>query len=108
MTALIGSFPARQQSSVFCFSVAASADPSVIPRLAAVFSQLGLVPDRWYSSRDGEHAEMLSIDVQLSGVDGAQADHLAATMRRIILVESVLMYERPRNTEKTGHMLNAG
>ncbi|MEQ8665428.1 MAG: hypothetical protein RIC16_06865 [Rhodospirillales bacterium] len=95
MTALMGAFPDCNQSSVFCFSVTAAPEPSVMPRLMAVFSQLGLVPDKWYSTLEGRRADGLSVDIQLRGLDAAQAVHLANTMRRIIEVESVLTYEKP-------------
>lgn len=108
MTALIGAFPASKHSSVFCFSVTASAEPSVMPRLMAVFSQLGLVPDKWYSIREDHNRDGLSIDLQMSGLDAAQADHLAAAMRRIVLVDSVLLYEKPRESSRAGSMSHAG
>lgn len=94
MTALLGSFPSPHNSSVFCYSVSAAADPSVMPRLTAVFSQLGLVPDKWYSTTDGRNRDGLTVDIQMSRLDAAQAEHLANAMRRIILVESVLLYEK--------------
>lgn len=96
MTALLGSFPADQHSNVFCFSVTAAAESSVLPRLMAVFAQLGLVPDKCYATRSGHKGEDLVVDIQMARLDQAQADHLANTMRKIIMVTNVLLYEMPR------------
>jgi len=99
MTALLGSFPAAQHSNVFCFSVTAAADPSVMPDLVAVFAQLGLVPDKLYAVRGGESGDELVVDLQMGRLDADQARHLAATLRKNIMVSSVLLYEMPREDQ---------
>lgn len=76
MTALLGSFPAAHHSNVFCFSVTAAAEPSVMPRLTDVFAQLGLVPDKWYATRGGRNGEDLVVDIQMGRLDAVQATTL--------------------------------
>ncbi len=89
MTALLGAFPVNHPS-VSCFSVSAAVDPSVMPRVLGVFARLGLVPDKWYSMVDGRDHDELRIDIQMGGLNGSQAEHLAQSIRRIVSVETVL------------------
>lgn len=96
MTVSAGGFPARNQQSVFCFSVFAAADPSVMPRVLEVFSKMGIVPDRWHSIIAGSRDEELHIDLQTCGVDRAMAERLAQSLRRIVLVDTVLTSEKPQ------------
>ena len=94
MTTLLGAFPANNHSGVSCFSVSAAVDPSVMPRVLAVFAQLGLIPDKWYSMVGGPGAGKLHIDIQMGRLNGSQVEHLAQSIRRIVLVESVLTSEK--------------
>lgn len=94
MTALLGNFPASNHSSVFCFFVSAAVESSVMPRVMAVFAQLGLVPDKWHSTVDDRAGGKLHIDIQMAGLNGNQAEHLAQSIRRIVMVESVLTSEK--------------
>ena len=94
MTALLGAFPASNHPSVSCFFVSAAVDPSVMPRVLGVFAQLGLVPDKWYSVIDGRDPDELCIDIQMGGLNGSQAEHLAQSIRRIVSVETVLTSEK--------------
>ena len=90
MTALLGAFPFTNYPNVSCFSVSAAIDPSVMPRVLGVFAQLGLVPDKWYSTVNGRDQDEILIDIQMVGLYGSQAEHLAQSIRRIVSVETVL------------------
>ena len=94
MTALLGAFPTTNHPSVTCFSVSAAVDPSVMPRVLAVFAQLGLVPDKWYSTVDRLDGGKFHMDIQMASLTGSQAEHLAQSIRRIVLVETVLTSEK--------------
>lgn len=94
MTTLLGAFPVSNYHSVSCFSVSAAVDPSVLPRILAVFAQLGLVPDKWYSTVDSRDDGKLLIDIQMGRLNGSQAEHLAQSIRRIVLVDTVLTSEK--------------
>ncbi len=94
MTTLLGAFPDNNHPGVSCFSVSAAFDPSVMPRVLAVFAQLGLVPDKWYSTVDRLDDGKLHIDIQMGRLNGNQAEHLAQSIRRIVLVETVLTSEK--------------
>ncbi|MFP6758710.1 MAG: hypothetical protein VCC99_10910 [Alphaproteobacteria bacterium] len=72
-----------------CFSIHAMCAPGTLPRLLAPFAQRSLVPDRWHSivSSDGE----LQIDVQVDGLPTRDADLIAAKLRALIDVRTVLI-----------------
>ena len=73
-----------------CFSVHAEADPGVMPRVVALFAKRGLVPTSWHSRVNGAE---LTIDLQMKGLDGATAAYIAACLRQVISVTTVLTYE---------------
>lgn len=76
---------------IACFSVFADAEPGVMPRVLEQFAKRGLVPTVWYSRVIGRE---LSIDLQMRGMDGAAATQLAACLRQIAAVETVVISER--------------
>ena len=94
MTALLGASPVSDYPSVSCFFVSAAVDPSVMPRVLAVFAQLGFVPDKWYSTIDSRDGGKLHIDIQMGRLTGSQAEHLAQSIRRIVTVDTVLTSEK--------------
>lgn len=77
-----------------CFFLVVAAEPDVIPRVAAVFAKLGLVPSRWYSAADGIPGSSLHIDIQVTGLDPGVRERIAETLRRIVNVEVVLTSEK--------------
>ena len=77
-----------------CFSVQAIADPSVIPRVLALFAKRGLIPARLYSDLGGRHRDELTIDLQVQGLTRSQRDHSAAILRGMVHVTSVLVSEK--------------
>ncbi|HKS90229.1 MAG TPA: hypothetical protein VJR70_12375 [Stellaceae bacterium] len=61
-----------------------------MPRVVELFAKRGLVPQRWHSTSSGA---MLTIDVQIGGLDRDLADYIARSMRQIVGVETVLSVE---------------
>jgi acetolactate synthase regulatory subunit len=74
-----------------CFSIQATAEPSVMPRILELFAKRGLIPCRWHS--DLAIAE-LCIDLQVDGLSRQQVDHVAASIRNMVAVTSVLTSEK--------------
>jgi len=71
------------------FSVQASAEPGLMPRLLELFAKRGLVPDRWQSTL-ARPAMTLSIDIEIAGLERDTAVYVANCMRQIAGVELVL------------------
>ena len=69
----------------------AHADPGVMPRVVELFAKRGLVPHKWQSTAMGS---LLTIDVQIGGLDPDLADYIARCMRQITGVEAVLTSNR--------------
>ena len=61
-----------------------------MPRVLALFAKRGLVPSRWHSAVEGAQRDMLSIDIQLEGMDADLADYIGACLRKIPDVDVVL------------------
>ena len=87
-------FGSTRKPYAACFSVFASADPSVMPRVLEVFAKRGLTPTMWHSIVCGVEKEELQIDVQVADVDVRLTDHLAREMRQLVSVKSVLTSEK--------------
>jgi len=87
---------ARTQPSraVFCFSVLAEAEPGIMPRVLELFAKRGLVPSRWVSDVTDARRREIAIDVQVSGLSRATGDHIAACLRGIPGVETVLTSQK--------------
>jgi hypothetical protein len=71
------------------FSVHASAEPGVMPRVLELFAKRGLVPDRWHSVVVRPDMA-LSIDIEIGGLERETAAYVANCMRQIAGVELVL------------------
>jgi acetolactate synthase small subunit len=73
-----------------CFSIHAEAEPGVMPRVLELFAKRGMVPTSWHSRvTTGE----LTIDVQMRGLDSAATAYIAACLRQVVSVTTVLTYE---------------
>ena len=77
-----------------CFSVHARAEPGTMPRIVELFAKRGLVPTMWHSATCGTDQTLLTIDVQMRGLDRDVMNYIAACMRQIPFVEVVLTSER--------------
>ena len=75
-----------------CFSITASPEPGTLPRLVAAFAQRSLVPERWHgvSTPDGE----LQVDIQVDGLTPDVAERVAAKLRALIDIRTVLLYQK--------------
>ena len=73
-----------------CYSLQARAEPGVMPRVVELFAKRGLVPHKWHSTASGS---LLSIDLQIGGLEREVADYIARCMRQIVGVETVLTSE---------------
>jgi len=82
------------RAAIFCFSVLAEADPGVMPRVLELFAKRGLVPVRWVSDVTDARRGELAIDVQVAGLTRATGDHIAACLRGIPGVETVLTSQK--------------
>jgi hypothetical protein len=69
------------------FSVHASAEPGVMPRIIELFAKRGLVPQHWSSTVAGSR---LTIDLRTNDLDRDLAAYIARSMRQIVGVESVM------------------
>ena len=80
------------RKSTACFSVVAEADPGVMPRVLELFARRGLVPSLWHSrvAAAGE----LTIDLQIEGMEAEKARHIAACLRQVWGVATVLTAEK--------------
>jgi len=90
MLPVADSFRPSESKPTACFSVHAKAEPGVMPRVLALFAKRGLVPTSWHSRVNGGE---LTIDLQMTGLDGDTAAYIAACLRQVISVSTVLTYE---------------
>lgn len=72
------------------FSVYARADPGVMPRVLELFAKRGLVPSFWRSAVGGADQARLTIDIAMNGLDRDVTEYIAACLRQIAFVETVL------------------
>ncbi|HEY3909578.1 MAG TPA: hypothetical protein VGM07_06780 [Stellaceae bacterium] len=71
------------------FSVHATAEPGVMPRVLELFAKRGLVPSGWRSARSGADQAQLAIEIEMRGLGCEAADYIAACLRQIASVEIV-------------------
>lgn len=71
----------------YCFSVFATPEAGVMPRVLELFAKRNLVPSRFHGAVEGAD---LSIDIQVSGLEADTAEHIAQCLRNIVHVERVL------------------
>jgi hypothetical protein len=92
-----GFAPAVNHPTV-CFAISARPEPAVMPRVLEPFAKRGLVPTRWHAVCGGANgqaaADELVIDIQIAGLEPALVELIAASLRQIVGVESVLTAEK--------------
>ncbi len=88
------SAPPSARAGVFCFSIQAEAEPSVMSRVLELFAKRNLVPARWVSDVVGPGERELSIDLQVCGLSGDTALYVARCLRQLHYVDSVLISEK--------------
>ncbi len=79
---------APRRPATFCFSIQAEAEPGVMPRVLELFAKRNLVPSKWHSVVAG--AGELQIDIQIEALTVDLGDYIAACLRQIVHVETVL------------------
>ena len=79
---------------MYCYSIVASAEPGIMPRVLELFAKRNLVPQRWHSDRVGTDDEELAIDVQVVGVTPELGDYIARCLRQIWGVQTVLTSQK--------------
>ena len=84
----------RPTPGVFCYSILAAAEPGIMPRVLELFAKRGLVPSRWVSDRCGRSGRDLSIDVQVAGLSPELGAYIAACLRQITGVHTVLTSQK--------------
>ncbi|MFY7962570.1 MAG: hypothetical protein ACOVVK_21010 [Elsteraceae bacterium] len=85
---------AYTQTQVHCFALMAQALPGVMPRVMEPFAKRGLVPARLHATVCGRSASELAIDLQIADIDADQAELIAAQLRQIVGVSTVLTSEK--------------
>jgi len=86
--------PRSQSSQAACFSVHARAEPGVMPRVLELFAKRGLVPSSWHSATSGVDDGELTIDIQMRGMAEDLADFIAARLRQMADIETVLTSQK--------------
>lgn len=92
-----GSAPKNHPSTLHtaCFSIQAGADAGVMPRVLELFAKRNLIPTRWHSYVSEEAGDaVLTIDLQMQGLDPGTAVHIAKCLRNVWTVASVLTWEK--------------
>ncbi|MDJ0951428.1 MAG: hypothetical protein QNJ94_21155 [Alphaproteobacteria bacterium] len=84
--------PALSDPTTACFTVHAHADPGVLPRVLEPFAKRGLVPTRLHATADGPGE--LTIDLQVAGMAPELAKQVAAGLRMVWGVSTVLTSAR--------------
>ncbi len=79
---------------IFCFALSATPEPGVMSRVLEPFAKRGLVPHRLHAVCGGPGGNELVIDLQIAGLEPALVELLAASLRQIVGVESVLTAEK--------------
>jgi acetolactate synthase small subunit len=76
------------------FSVHARAEPGVMPRVLELFAKRGLVPSCWHSAVSATDRSRLRIEIEMHGLDPDITEYIAACLRQIVSVETVLTMSR--------------
>jgi len=81
---------ARQAAEVSCFHVVADAHPGTVGRLLEVVAKRNLVPSYLHSVLGGRRGDELAVDLQVAGLDPATRSLVAAQLRAVVTVSTVL------------------
>lgn len=80
---------------IHCFSIVATADPSVLPRILDMVAMFDHIPERCHSSRlDHEPGRPLMIDLQIAGLSPENAHLIEKKLERMVLVTQILCSEK--------------
>ncbi len=73
------------------YVVTAAAEPSVMQRVAELFTLRDLIPDRFECRHIDDDEPTLHLEVAVSGLERQHAEHLAMRLRNIMPVTGVLL-----------------
>jgi acetolactate synthase regulatory subunit len=83
----------RSNSDVHCFAVAADPSPGLLPRVLDLIAKRGLVPLRVHAALEGTprtpDAEVMTVDLQVAGLDADTAAHVARCLTQLVGVFDV-------------------
>jgi hypothetical protein len=68
------------------FSVFGVSDPVLLPHMAGLFAEDGLVPAQFHAERFGDE---MHVEVQFAEIEASRADHFAEQLRRLPIVSAV-------------------
>ena len=78
---------------VHCFAVAADPSPGLLPRVLDLIAKRGLVPVRVHAALEGTPrtpgAEVMTVDVHVTGLDADTAAHVARCLTQLVGVFDV-------------------
>jgi len=78
---------------VHCFAVAADPSPGLLPRVLELIAKRGLVPLRVHATLEGTprtpDAEVMTVDMQVAGLDADTAAHVARSLTQLVGVFDV-------------------
>jgi acetolactate synthase small subunit len=97
----------RRSDPIYCFSVFAAAEASVMPRVLELFAKRGLVPRRLDAAVGGADDEELVVDLQVDGLAPETAEHIAASLRQMVHVDRVLTAIRGAQSHAAGAAFGA-
>jgi hypothetical protein len=91
------SVPDGDTQVMYRYAVNAEADPGLVSRALEPFARLNIVPQAVHAvleppSTDGQPARQ-TLEIAATGLERMMADHIAAMLRQIPMVESVLFCE---------------
>jgi acetolactate synthase small subunit len=86
--------PRQQSRQAACFSVHARAESGIMPRVLELFAKRGLVPSSWHSATSGLDDSELTIDIQMRGMPEDLANFIAARLRQMADIETVLTSQK--------------
>lgn len=87
----------KQTQRVTCFSIAAKADPSTLPRILDLLAMFDLIPERCHVSRSDQTAgRPLLIDLQIADLADETVHRIQKKLERMVLTTQILCSEKRR------------
>jgi len=68
------------------FSIFGAADPVLLPHMAGLFAQDGLIPAQFHAERFGEE---MHVEVEFAEIEASRADHFAEILRQLPIISAV-------------------
>jgi len=102
-------FHETNHHQTYCFSVRAEADPSLLPRLLALFAKRGLIPAALHARCHDSGSGGLQVDIEANGLEERLAGYLQRCMGQVVGVELVLLSTKHTlQSESPGPIARAG